>query len=191
MTVPTKRKLAQAFTIRGQLRHESRTFIGDSNADMAAHLQLFADIEYKGRLYEDIVLLTLEIEGHMEDGWHVMDEFTHVLPYRKPVAAFRQYLIQELTRIRDTDPKVDNRSPSCPLWMGIGTYIRELEKFDELQSLAGQACNVTRFLQHEVRATSKFPNAARRADLEVRILKIIREAGKLPSVEELFKVIEQ
>ncbi|MEK7095046.1 MAG: hypothetical protein AAB917_00085 [Patescibacteria group bacterium] len=192
MTVPTKRKLAQAFTIRGQLRHVARVFV-DAFDDRVAELQINADIEYKGKSYPAITLLTLEIDGNQDVGWKAFDRFTRFLPYMKPVKDFRQFLARELIRIRDTDPKVENRSPSCPLWMGIGAYVRELDEFGELRSLALQARQAVESLHDEVRSARKTlpAGSAQRNMLEVRIRNILKVAGQSPSTEQLFKVTKK
>jgi hypothetical protein len=134
--VPEKTTPNEEFTIRGDLRITANEYL--VKADKAAQVICFADIEHDGKVFENILLLKLDIRGSVDTFWHVDDEFSTIVPYMKPVTNFRAYLIRQLTKFRSDSPDCDQRSASCPLWMGIGTYIQELNEFSEGHSLLTQ-----------------------------------------------------
>lgn len=134
--VPEKTIPNEEFTICGDLRITANKY--RVNADKTAQILCFADIEYRGMSLENILLLKLDIFGSVDTFWNVDDEFSTLVPYMKSVTSFRAYFIRQLIKFRIESPDCEDRSPTCPLWMGIGSYIRELDDFSEAQSLLKQ-----------------------------------------------------
>ena len=129
----------QDFTIRGDLRMQEQHW-KQCNGMKSAQVLCFADIEWSGTEFLNVLLLKLDIEGDQEDGWKVKDDFAASFPYMKPVRAFRKYLANQLVNFVGDLPTA--RSPWCPLWMGVNQYVNELQAFDETRSLLGQLSSI-------------------------------------------------
>lgn len=132
----------QDFTIRGDLRMQAEHW-KLPNGDKAAQLLCFADIEWLGAEFLNVLLLKLDIQGSSDTSWDVMDDFAFGFPYMKPVRLFRGYLAQQLDDYLKNLPGGAHRSPSDPRWMGVSQYLSELRAFDETRYLLGRLRNVT------------------------------------------------
>lgn len=124
------------YTIRGDLRFE---FSSEYNlhSEKAAQLRCFGNVEYRGQLLKNLPLLTLDIRGWGVE-WTVRDSFPDYLPYMKPVKAFREYLEVQMRKALRQLPEGKRDSAFSPLWMGINSYISNLNTFKEARSLANQ-----------------------------------------------------
>lgn len=127
------------FVILGNLRVQVSNTWRVSGDDRAVQILCFADISHEERIYENILLLRLEIRGDPEDGWRVDDEFTRSLPYMLPVEAFRRYLIEQFEECRQERVSIHGKNPWDPIFMGLGEYILGLQSFDEARSNLAQA----------------------------------------------------
>jgi len=171
------------FTISGDLRFEHRIFkkIRENNV---AQIDLFADAKYDGCELKDVKFLTLEIEGTVGERWVVDDQSPRFLPYLKPVAGYRKYLILQLQRILTELPEFSQRSASCPLWMGINTYISELKTFNELRSLTGQLRQSVESLQRHVKN-----NPSHEAPARKKLNKMFEILDVVPATNRSFEAI--
>lgn len=130
----------QDFTIRGDLRMQAQNW-KLPNGDKAAQLLCFADIEWRGAEFLNVLLLKLDIQGSSDTSWDVMDNFAFGFPYMKPVRMFRGYLIQQLNDFLESLPGGAYHSASDPRWMGVNQYMGELRAFDETRYLLGRLRN--------------------------------------------------
>lgn len=171
------------FIIIGDLRFEHRVFrkIRDNSV---AQIDFYADIEYDGQELKDTKVLSLEIEGDIGEQWVVDDQSPRFLPYLKPVAGYRNYFVKQLGQILTELPESSWCSPSCPLWMGINTYIKELEKFGEIRSLAGQLRSLAERVQRQVKNNSSLEES-----ITNKLEDAIQVLGGIAVTKQPFKAI--
>lgn len=178
------------FTIFGDLRIDARSYDLDSG-NKAAQVLCFADVLYDQREFQNILLLSLNIEGSQNDGWEVMEEFPFSLfPYMKPVKAFREFLAKSFFQYRENLPEAEQRSPWSPLWMGIGVYITDhLNAYDETRDLLSQVRREVEKLQRQQRNHRSFSSEQKQSmrDLAQSLLKVL---GSQPRTEQPFSVRE-
>lgn len=141
------------FTIWGNLRIQvctSPTGFSSSHTLQKAQVLCFGDVSHQERWYPNLLLLKLELEGEPYESWNISDDYPALLPYMKPVAGFREYVVAQLEAFLETLPEGQQRSRTSVLWMGIQAYIRELKEFDELRTVLGQARSEIERLQRKL-----------------------------------------
>lgn len=112
------------------LRGEFRSAVTRFN-DIASEITVYGDVSCNGEEYENLPLVRLLVElidcGEGDGEVMVTEEYSSLLPYLKPIEAFREALGQELHRL--------NSEMGYPVNLGIKEYLKELRSFSEIKSL--------------------------------------------------------
>jgi hypothetical protein len=110
---------------RGSLKNEVMVFNEDTG-----EIVFRVDVIYKGLEYKNIPILRLTIDADNEDAF-VDDNYMLLLPYLKPIKAFREVLEASLLSLCNHE--------SAVIRVGAESYLREIKTFSEVKSLVRQA----------------------------------------------------
>ncbi len=158
---------------------ESITLIGKLRLTAFIHNQKSAEINVRGDIvYRDVTyhdlpivrLMVCDLDGEV----YVDDEYANMIPYFKPVAAFRSFLISALPRLEHTMPGwcvggIFNK--------GVAVYVRELSTYSDVKSLVGQAKTAVNMLD------------AKKKDAETAARAVLSVLGKTPTTDMKFQVV--
>ncbi len=139
----------------------------------SAEINVRGDIVYRDVTYHDLPIVRL-IVSDLDGEIYVDDEYASMIPYLKPVAAFRSFLISALPRLERTMPGwcvggIFNK--------GIAIYVGELSTFSDVKSLVSQAKTMANMLD----AKKKGAETAARA--------VLSALGKTPTTDMKFQVV--
>lgn len=168
---------ASIFAVKGHLRGDITSF--SAREKSFAQIMIRGDVEWEGREFRNACLLTLEVNGNIDDGWQCRATYANIFPRLRPIKQFREFLIEELMRIRDAEGKP--RSPTDVIWMGLGTFIRQLREVDDDLVLAEQAKEYVDFLFRRLRSDTITPE--NRELFRKQVHEIITLSGGVPITE--------
>lgn len=158
---------------------ESITLIGKLRLTAFIHNKMSAEVNVRGDIvYRDVTYLDLPIVRLMMSALgeevYVDDEYASLIPYFKPVAAFRRFLISALPRLEHTMP---GWYVGGILNKGIAVYVGELSTFSDVKSLVSQAKTAANTLD------AKKPRA------ETAARAVLLALGKTPMTDTTFQVL--
>lgn len=119
-----------------------------------AEVTVRGTLTYQGLEYQQLPIVRLTIWRSDPDDLLVVDEFSRVIPYLKPVSGFRAFLMGTLQRKLT---EIEEGSFDFVVVDGIRAYIAELNTFQEARSLLRQAKQAVNELKPDK------PDSARKA----------------------------
>lgn len=161
-------KMSESITLIGKLRLTA--FIHNKTS---AEINVRGDIVYRDVTYRDLPIVRLmvsDFDGEID----VEDEYATMIPYFKPVAAFRSFLISALPRLENT---MSGWCVGGILNKGIAVYVRELSTFSDVKSLVSQAKTMANMLD------------AKKKDAETTARAVLSALGKAPMTDTKFYVV--
>jgi hypothetical protein len=162
--------------------------------EVEARIDLWATVAIDGVTEERQYLLSFTIVGSAHVGFTIMDEsYSTSLPYLKPVAAFREFLMSEIRRLRQeiessSMAKAENRSIEVSATLaGFSTYSMELAIFDETRALLGQT---KRFIEKAMQDRKGGFNRELKIDPQL-LKKALETLGEVPCTDKSVSVLEK
>ncbi len=162
--------------------------------EIEARIDLWATVAINGVVEEKQYLLSFTIVGSGHFGFTIMDEsYSMSLPYLKPVAAFREFLMSEMKRLSQeiespSMAKAENRPIEVSATLaGFGAFSLELASFSDTRALLGQ---VKRFVEKAMQ--DRKGGFGRELKVDPQLLKKALEAlGQVPCTDTSFSVLEK
>lgn len=162
--------MKRTIVLRGGLQLEVKIY-----SKTARGISIYGNVSCNGQWFKDLPILGLLIEdvslGNHNDEAMVSDVYCPLIPYLKPIKAFRDLLEEELLNFRG---KIDKLSRA-----GIDEYLKELRTFSEAKSVI-----------REVKTQVNKLRAERVNDIGIA-RKILEVMSTFPSTDNIFEVAKE